>query len=80
MINNIEITKSVNSLCDKEEHIVKTINVLEEKGYVVNRSKIIKLSIIMLDIYIFVFNLLSNLFNLFIFKILYNSFCPLSIK
>ena len=35
MINNIEITKSVNSLCDKEEHIVKTINVLEENGYVV---------------------------------------------
>lgn len=46
MINNIEITKSVNSLRDKEEHIVKTINVLEEKGYVVNRSKVIKLSII----------------------------------
>lgn len=46
MINNNEITKSVNSLCNKEEHIVKTINILEEKGYVVNRSKIIKLSVI----------------------------------
>lgn len=46
MINNNEIAKSVNSLCNKEEHIVKTINVLEEKGYVVNRSKIIKLSVI----------------------------------
>lgn len=46
MINNVEITKSIDSLCDKEEQIVKTINVLEEKGYVVNRSKIIKLSII----------------------------------
>ncbi len=46
MINNNEITKSVNSLCDKEEHIVKTINILEEKGYVVNKSKIIKLSVI----------------------------------
>lgn len=46
MINNIEITKSIDSLCNKEEHIVKTINALEDKGYVVNRSKIIKLSII----------------------------------
>lgn len=46
MINNNEITKSVNSLCNKEEHIVKTINILEEKGYVVNKSKIIKLSVI----------------------------------
>lgn len=46
MINNIEITKSVNSLCNKEEHVVKTISVLEEKGYSINRSKIVKLNVI----------------------------------
>ena len=62
MINNIEITKSVNSLCDKEEHIVKTINVLEEKGYVVNRSKVIKHcydNVVMLDD-----NHISNISNI----------------
>lgn len=46
MINNIEITKSVNSLCNKEEHVVKTISVLEEKGYSINRNKIVKLNVI----------------------------------
>lgn len=46
MINDNEITKSVNSLCNKEEHVVKTISVLEEKGYSINRSKVVKLNVI----------------------------------